>query len=126
MKSYKSELDEVLPKLETARMALAKLGLDERGEPLDGNADIDAPGHEASSLAVIVCPKLETKTNQKLREAVAGHEHLLGQPIARAPVGDLPARRKLLLAEFPWASDVVDFILGDLVSRRAVTIRPVC
>ncbi len=125
VKIYKSELDEVLPKLETARMVLAKLGLNERGEPLDGNADIDAPEHEASSLAVIVCPKLETKTNQKLREAVAGHEHLLGQPIARAPVGDLPARRKLLLAEFPWASDVVDFILGDLVSRRAVTIRPV-
>ncbi len=125
LKMYKSDLDEMLPKLETARKALAKLGLDERGEPLGREADDHAVGPQAGSLAVIVCPKLETKTNQKLREAVAGHEHLLGQPIALAPVGDLSARRKILSAEFPWAIEVVDFILGDLVSRQAVTIRPV-
>lgn len=124
VKMYKRDLDEALPKLETARAALAKLGLDESGAPL-GQDDDDAGEQEAASLAAIVCPKIEVKGNTKVKEAVAGHEHMLGQPIALAPVGDLPARRRLLIAEFPWATEVVDFILSDLVSRQAVTIRPV-
>lgn len=124
VKMYKRDLDEALPKLETARAALAKLGLDESGAPL-GQDDDDAGEQEAASFAAIVCPKIEVKGNTKVKEAVAGHEHMLGQPIALAPVGDLPARRRLLIAEFPWATEVVDFILSDLVSRQAVTIRPV-
>jgi ATP-dependent Lon protease len=40
-------------------------------------------------------------------------------------VGDLRARRRQLIAEFPWAVEVVDFVLGDLVNRQTVTIRPV-
>ena len=39
--------------------------------------------------------------------------------------GDLPAKRRQLIAEFPWATEIVDFILGDLVNRQTVTIRPV-
>ncbi len=46
-------------------------------------------------------------------------------PIALAPTGDLPARRQQLIREFPYAVDLVDFILGDLTSKPTVHIRPV-
>jgi ATP-dependent Lon protease len=50
---------------------------------------------------------------------------MLAQPMPLAPTGDLPGRRKALLAEFPYALDVIDFVLGDLTSKPTVTIRPV-
>ena len=125
VKRWKGDLDEVLPRLDAARSALAKLGLDETGEPLGREEEAEGSEHATLSLVAIVCPKIEVKGNTKVKEAVAGHEHMLGEAIALAPVGDLPQRRRQLLAEFPWAGDVIDFILGDLVSRQSVTIRPV-
>jgi hypothetical protein len=125
VKALKEDAANLLPRLAAARSALGKLGLDEDGKPLAAEEQEPGAAVEAPSLTVVVCPKIETKTNSKTREAVAGHEHMLGEPMPLAPVGDLPARRKQLMAEFPWATEVVDFILGDLVNRQAVTIRPV-
>jgi ATP-dependent Lon protease len=56
---------------------------------------------------------------------IVGHEHMLGNPVELVPTLHLPRRRASLIAEFPYAVDVIDFILGDLVSKPTVTIRPV-
>ncbi len=126
VKALQDDLATLLPRLDLARGALSRLGLDEAGQPLPREVDDGGGAAEPSAtLSLVVCPKLEVKTNTKTKEAVAGHEHMLGEALPLAPVGDLPARRRQLVGEFPWASEVVDFILGDLVSRQAVTIRPV-
>ena len=126
VKTWKSDLEEVLPKLEAARAALEKLGLDEAGQPLGRDEhDGGGIGPAPASFTAIVCPHVETKTNAKVREAVAGHEHTIGKPLDLVATGDLPAKRRQLIAEFPWAGHVIDFILTDLVNRQTVTIRPV-
>ncbi len=124
VKRYKQDLEEVLPKLDAARSALSKLGLDLDGKPLEVH-DHAADNTTRTAFAAVVCPRIEVKGNSKLKDAVQGHEHMLGQPMPLSETGDLPARRSALLAEFPYAANVVDFVLSDLVSKPTVQIRPV-
>ena len=42
-----------------------------------------------------------------------------------APVPPLHEVRNQLLFEFPYAADVIDFALADLVGRRTVKLRPI-
>ena len=127
VKGYKRDLDDVLQRLEAATAALGKLGLDESGKPVGRHDEDDEhfAAHTGPALTVTVCPKIETKGYSKAKEAIAGHEHMLGLPVALAPTGDLPEKRRRLCAEFPWAGEIVDFVLTDLVNRLGVTIRPV-
>jgi hypothetical protein len=123
MKAYKADAENLDARLDTARDALAKLGFDENGQPLeDKNDGIDA---DASPDEIIVCPVIANSTNSKVRDAVLGHEHMLGKPIPLTPTIYLQRRRVTLIEEFPFAIDVIDFLLGDLVNRATVTIRPV-
>jgi ATPase family associated with various cellular activities (AAA) len=114
--------------------SLEKLGLDIAGNPRSRGGDGADGGSTATTgdptehdapRSMIVCPKFAKGVTGKIKEAIQGHEHMLGLPIALAPTGDLPARRKQLIREFPYASDLVDFILGDLTSKPTVHIRPV-
>ncbi len=122
MKACKADADDLDVRLKATREALETLGLDETGKPLvaDGqDAGFDGAPHE-----VIVCPVIANITNSKVKDAVLGHEHMLGKPVALAPTLDLQRRRATLIAEFPYAAGVIDFVLGDLVNRATVTIRP--
>jgi hypothetical protein len=126
VKSYKLACEELEQKLDRAETALSKLGLDPDGKPLAAHeAEGDAESATDAAFEVVVCPKIEVKNNSKLKDAIQGHEHMPGQPVPLAPTGNLPGRRKALLAEFPYALDVIDFVLGDLTSKPTVTIRPV-
>jgi hypothetical protein len=126
VKSYKLACEELEQRLDRAATALSTLGLDPDGKPLQADQGEDASNSMTHvTFEVIVCPKIITIGNSKLKDAVQGHEHMLGQPVSLAPTGDLPGRRKALLSEFPYALDVIDFVLGDLTSKPTVTIRPV-
>jgi hypothetical protein len=123
IKACKADADDLDVRLKAAREALETLGLDETGKPLvsDGqDAGFNAAPHE-----VIVCPVIANITNSKVKDAVLGHEHMLGKPVPLAPTLDLQRCRATLMTEFPYALDVIDFVLGDLVNRATVTIRPV-
>ena len=126
VKSYKLACEELEQRVDRAETALSKLGLDPEGKPLAAHeAEGDTGSTTDIAFSVVVCPKLEVKNNSKLKDAVQGHEHMLGQPMPLAATSDLPGRRKALLAEFPYAQNVIDFVLGDLTSKPTVTIRPV-
>ncbi len=45
---------------------------------------------------------------------------MLGKPIPLTPTIYLQRRRVTLIEEFPFAIDVIDFLLGDLVNRATV------
>jgi ATPase family associated with various cellular activities (AAA) len=134
VKSAQEEADLANKNFLEALESLEKLGLDIAGNPRskggdgtdgDGAATTgDSTEHDAPR-SIIVCPKFAKGVTGKIKEAIQGHEHMLGLPIALVPTGDLPARRKQLIREFPYAVDLVDFILGDLTSKPMVHIRPV-
>lgn len=125
VKNYKADSDDVNARFEAAKAALAKTGLDEKGEPLEPDDARPDVGFAHGMPSVIICPKIENAKTSKVKDAILGHEHMIDQPVPLVGVGDLVSRRCQLIAEFPFALDVIDFVLGDLVNRPAVTIRPV-
>jgi hypothetical protein len=48
-----------------------------------------------------------------------------GEPLDLVPVPDLVPLRADLMAEFPYAAEVIDAILGDLAGGRSIRMRPV-
>jgi len=61
---------------------------------------------------------------KKLKDVVAGHEHVLGCDVPLAHMPDLTAVRAALTFEFPYALGVIDALLGDLVGQAFVYLRP--
>ena len=58
------------------------------------------------------------------QEAAARFWRLAVIPLPRVPVPDLGMVRHQLLSDFPHAGEVIDRVLGGLVGRRFVTLRP--
>jgi hypothetical protein len=48
-----------------------------------------------------------------------------GEPLDLVPVPDLVPLRTDLVAEFPYAAEVIDAVLGDLAGHRSIRMRPV-
>lgn len=62
--------------------------------------------------------------NVKLREIVGPLKGVINMPLPLVEVPPLHQVRSTLLFEFPYATDVIDFILADLVGRTTVRLRP--
>ena len=62
--------------------------------------------------------------NSKLKDIVGPLKHALNQPLPLVPVPPLHEVRGRLLFEFPYAASVIDFVLGDLVGRQTIRLRP--
>ena len=62
--------------------------------------------------------------DKKLKEVIAGHEHLIGTDVALAGTPDIAVIRRQLAFEFPYAISAIDQVLQDLVGRVAVRLRP--
>jgi hypothetical protein len=60
--------------------------------------------------------------DKKLKEVIAGHEHLIGTDVALAGTPDVAVIRRQLAFEFPISA--IDQVLQDLVGRVAVRLRP--
>ncbi|MEH2567137.1 ATPase [Bradyrhizobium sp. AZCC 2289] len=66
----------------------------------------------------------EAMKNAKLREILGPLKDIINLPLPLVAVPPLNQVRNTLLYEFPYASDVIDFVLADLVGRTTVKLRP--
>ncbi|ACE99690.1 ATPase associated with various cellular activities AAA_5 [Rhodopseudomonas palustris TIE-1] len=91
----------------------------EDAAPTDHKSDVALDGR------VVVCSLGDASLkNPKLREIVAPLKAAINtaMPIAAAP--PLHEARRQLLFEFPYAQEVIDFCLTDLIGRTHVHLRP--
>ena len=76
---------------------------------------------------VIVCSMTENAAkNPKMKELIGPLKHVINVALPLVPVPPLHEVRSKLLFEFPYAADVIDFALADLVGRGTVHLRPLC
>lgn len=66
----------------------------------------------------------EEMKNTKLKDILAPLKSVIGLPLPLAKVPPLHEARAALVFEFPYAVDVIDFALVDLVGRETVHLRP--
>ncbi len=91
----------------------------------------DQPGLSAEAIKmtedhVLVCSMAESDMkNPKTREILAPLKAAINVALPLAPVPPLHEVRNQLLFEFPYAADVIDFVLADLVGHRTVKLRPI-
>jgi ATP-dependent Lon protease len=74
---------------------------------------------------VLVCTMTDSDMkNPKMREIILPLKPAINVALPLAPVPPLHEVRARLLFEFPYAADVIDFALADLVGRRTIRLRP--
>jgi ATP-dependent Lon protease len=74
---------------------------------------------------LVVCRLDEAATkNPKMRELIAPMKSVIDTALPLVPVPPLHEVRGKLLFEFPYAEQVIDFALADLVGRTTVRLRP--
>lgn len=79
----------------------------------------------ASENHLVVC-RLDdlAMKNPKMRELIAPMKAVINTALPLVPVPPLHEVRDKLLFEFPYAEQVIDFALADLVGRTTVRLRP--
>jgi hypothetical protein len=91
---------------------------------------VDRAGSAAETAVVpedhvLVCSMAEADMkNPKMREIIQPLRAAINMAILLRPVPPLHEVRNRLLFEFPYAENVVDFALADLVGRQTVRLRP--
>jgi ATP-dependent Lon protease len=74
---------------------------------------------------LVVCRLDEvTMKNPKMKEIITPFKHAINVTLPLVLVPPLHLVREKLRFEFPYAGDVIDFALADLVGRRTVRLRP--
>lgn len=66
----------------------------------------------------------EEMKNSKLKEILGPLKTVINMPLPLVEVPPLHEVRSTLLFEFPYAADVIDFALADLVGRVTIHLRP--
>jgi ATP-dependent Lon protease len=62
--------------------------------------------------------------NPKMRELIAPMKAVINTPLSLVPVPPLHQVREKLLFVFPYAEQLIDFVLADLVGRTTIGLRP--
>ncbi|WEJ32749.1 AAA family ATPase [Devosia sp. SD17-2] len=104
-------------------------------EDIAAAAQRDEPGEEdwqeaieetraAEPAAVIVVPELPDGQTSHRKDIFRGWKDIAGEPLPLVAKGDIAAARRHLMLQWPHAIDVIDTILGDLVTRDDVRFRP--
>lgn len=78
----------------------------------------------ASNGSVVVIPSVGNRTTSEGKRVAQEYKEFMQRRLPLPVTPDLEAVRASLLAEFPHAAPVIDTILGDLVGRERVRIRP--
>ena len=91
-----------------------------------GEADpAAAPDVEVGEDQILVCTMAEADPkSSKVREFVTPLKPAINTALPLAAVPPLHEVRNKLLFEFPYAAEVIDFALADLVGQRTVRLRP--
>jgi len=87
-------------------------------------APVPPPEPEVAAGHVLVCAALEPKGSGKSKDIARGYEHAIGKALPLAVTPDLAAVRSALLAEFPYAPEAVDAVLGAFAGRVYVHAPP--
>lgn len=66
----------------------------------------------------------EEMKNVKLKDTLGPLKSVINAPLPLVEVPPLQEARNALLFEFPYAIDVIDFALADLVGRSTIRLRP--
>jgi hypothetical protein len=73
---------------------------------------------------VAACLSNEEMKNPKLKDIIGPFKSVLNTASPLAGVPPLHQARKALVFEFPYALEVIDFALADLVGRTTILLRP--
>lgn len=74
---------------------------------------------------VLVCPMADgDMKSPKMRDIITLLKPAINVALPLMPVPPLHEVRSTLLFEFPYADNVIDFALADLVGRRTIRLRP--
>jgi len=73
---------------------------------------------------IVVIAEVRESGADRARSMTKGFETIIGRPVPLAPVPDLGALRSVLQFEFPYAAASIDRLLGDLVGRSEILLRP--
>ena len=92
----------------------------ERSEPAPDAAATAIPDHHL----VVARLSSEAMKSAKLKELLGPLKGVINVPLPLVEVPPLHQVRSTLLLEFPYALDVIDFALADLVGRLTVKLRP--
>ena len=112
-----------------AEAALAKAVAEHRrtSQALSASPQVSPALAQATSIPTgqvrVVAEVRETGTDRG-RSVTKGYEAIIGKPVPLAPVPDLAKVRRELAFEFPYAIELVDRLLVDLVGRRDIAFRP--
>ena len=87
--------------------------------PASAEADVIPAGH----VMVARLSEAEMKAS-KLKDILAPLKHAINTPLPLVEAPPLHKVRSALAFEFPWAMNVIDFALADLVGRTTVHLRP--
>ncbi len=100
----------------------AKISPDEVKEPEAATTQEQIPaGH------IIVCRMADNAAkNSKMKELIGPLKHVINVALPLVAVPPLHEVRSKLLFEFPYAIEVIDFALADLVGRSTIHLRPLC
>jgi hypothetical protein len=79
----------------------------------------------AQNQCVVVQLSATEMKNNRLRELLPQFEGVINQAMPLVVPPPLEEVRKTLLFEFPYAENVVDTVLADLIGRPTVLIRPI-
>ena len=120
--AVQSVREAVRAELEEAEAEREKLRRDAEKKSADRRDEVD-PAPAVTDGYIRVCPPIEAK-NGNAKDAVRGHEHVIGIAVPLAPMPDIAKLRAHLAFEFPYADEQISRILAPLVGRAYVHFPP--
>jgi len=100
----------------------AKEELSAAAEP-EPNEDHAAGNVEPGFVRVCALSEPEARA-KKVAELIGPYKHVIDASVPLATTPDMGSLRQRLAFEFPYARQVIDALLGDLVGRAYVKLRP--
>jgi ATP-dependent Lon protease len=93
--------------------------------PAPGSAAIEQIAGNPQAQVTVCTMDQEAMKNSRIHETINRFKSVINTPLPLVPVPPLVDVRNQLRLEFPYAFDVVDFALADLVGRTTVRLRPI-
>jgi ATP-dependent Lon protease len=106
--------------VERRRKKEAEEKVDERSEKAPDAAAEAIPDHHL----VVARLSDEQMKNVKLRDIIGPLKSIINVPLPLVRPPPLHEVRSTLMFEFPYAIEVIDFVLADLVGRATIRLRP--